>query len=79
MRLDEKVSESVDEVLGVAQGIVLEQLLFILFISDLFNTVGNHIVGYVDDPTSYVAIPRPLLCPQVMELLNQDFAAIYSW
>ena len=39
---------SVNLVLGVHQGSVLEPLLFIFYTLELFLTVGNHIVGYVD-------------------------------
>ena len=38
----------------------------------------NLIVGYADDTMIYAVIPIPLSRPQLMELLNQDFAAIYS-
>ena len=34
--------------------------------------------GYADDTTIYTVIPRPISRPQVMELLNQELAAIYS-
>ena len=35
---------SVDDVLGVPQGRVLEQLLFIMYTSELFHIVENHMV-----------------------------------
>ena len=56
MRFDCKVSESVDVVSGVTQGSVLGSLLFILYTSELFHIVGNHIVGYADDTTVYSVI-----------------------
>ena len=74
VRLDGKVSASVDWVLGV-----LGSLLFILYISKLFHIVENHIVNYADASTIYAVIPGPLLHPQVMESLNQDLAAINYW
>ena len=62
----------------VPQGTVLGLLLFILYTSKLFHIVGNHIVDYAYDTTIYTVIPRPLACPQVMESLNPDLAAINS-
>ena len=44
MRLDGKVSASIDVVSGVLPGSVLGPLLFILYTSELFHIVGNHIV-----------------------------------
>ena len=61
------------------QGSTSGPLLFILYTSKLFHIVGNYIVGYADDTTIYVVIPRPLARPQVMKLLNQNLAAINSW
>ena len=49
--LNGRVSASVDVVSGVTQGCVLEPLLFILYTSELFHIVRNHIVGYADDTT----------------------------
>ena len=77
--LDGRVSASVDGVSGVHQGSVLEQLLFILYTSELFHIVGNHTVGYADNAMIYADIPRQLLCPQVMESLNQNLTTINTW
>ena len=68
--MDGKVSESVDVVSGVPQGSVLGPLLFILYTSELFHIVGNHIVGYADDRMIYTV---------VMESVNQNLAGINSW
>ena len=72
VRLDGNISASVDVVSGVPQSSVLRPL---------FTTriVGNYIVGYADDTTLYAVIPRPLSRSQVMESLNEDLSAIYSW
>ena len=58
MRLDRKVSASVDVISGVSLAAVLRPLLFILYISDLFHNVGNHIVDYANDTTIYAVIIR---------------------
>ena len=76
MRLGGKVSASVNVVSGVPQGRVLG--LFILYTSELFHIVGNHILSYANDTTIYAVIPRPLSRRQVMESRNQDMAAINS-
>ena len=63
-RLDGKFSESVNGVSGVLPGSVLELLLLLLYTSELFHTVGKHMVGCADVTT---IIPRPLSRPQVIE------------
>ena len=67
VRLNGKVSTSVDRVSGVAKGSVLGPLLVVLYISELFYIVRNHIVGYADDSTIYEVILRLLSRPQVIE------------
>ena len=78
MRLDGEVSMSVDVVSGVPQGSILETLLFILYTTELFHIVENHMVGYADVATICTVIPRPLSHPQVMGLQIQIFVAIHS-
>ena len=63
VRLDGKVSASIDVVSGFTQRSVLEPLLFILYTSKLFHIVGNHIVGYTDTTKIYAVIPGPLSRP----------------
>ena len=75
MRSDSKVSVSVNMVSRVTQSSVLEPLQLILYTSDLFHTVGNHIVDYVDDTTIYAIIARPLSHPKVMELPESGFSS----
>ena len=57
MRLDSKVSVSVDVVSGVTQGSVLEPLLLILYTFEFFRIVGKPMVGYANDTTIYAVIP----------------------
>ena len=78
VRLDGKVSASVNVVLEVPQVSVLGPSLFILYTFDLFNIVGNHIVRYTVDTTIYASIPRPPSRPKGMELINHCLAAIDS-
>ena len=59
VRLDGKVIASVNVVSRATQGSVFG-MLFILYTSELFHIVGNHIMGYADDATIYAVIPRPL-------------------
>ena len=61
-----------DVVSGVLHSSVLEPLLFIVYTSELFRIVGNHILINMDDTTIYAVIPRPLSHPQVMESLNAE-------
>ena len=79
MRLDGKVSASVDVVLGMSQESVLGPLLFILYTFELLLFVQNHTVGYADDTTIYAALPTPLSRLQVTESLNQNLATINWW
>ena len=76
--LDGKDNAAVVVVSGVTQDRVLGLLLFILYTSELFHIVGNHIMDYADDTTVFAVIPRALSRPQVMESLNQSLAAINS-
>ena len=79
MRVDGKVNMSINVISEVPHGRILGPLLFILYTSELFHIVGNHIVGYADNTTICAVIPSLLSCPQVMELLNTYLAAIHSW
>ena len=51
----------------------------ILYTSELFYAVGNHIVFYADNTTTYAVLPRPLSHLKVMEYLHQDMAAVNFW
>ena len=58
---------------------MLGMLLPILYTSDLFHVVGNPVVCYANDAATYAVISRPLLRYIMMELLNQNLAAIDFW
>ena len=76
VRLDYMISSSVNVVSEVPQGSVLEPLFYILYTSELFRIIRNHIVGNVDDTTIYAVIHRPISRPKVRVYLNQDFSAV---
>ena len=63
VRLDGKVSASVDVDSGVHQSSVLGSLLFILYTSELFHIVESYIVRHAENTTIYAAIPRLLSRP----------------
>ena len=63
VRLNDKVSVSVDEVSSVPKGSVLGPLLFILYTSEIFHIVGNPMLSYADDTMIYAVIPTPLSRP----------------
>ena len=48
----------------MSQGSVFGQLLCKLYTYELFHIVGNYILGYAVDTTSYAVIPRQLSRPQ---------------
>ena len=54
-------------------------LLFILYTSELFHIIVNHIVGYADDTMIYAFMPRLFSRLQVMEMQNEDLVAVNSW
>ena len=56
VRLNGKVIASVNVASGVPQASVLGPLLFILYTSEAFHIVGNHIVGYGNNATIYAII-----------------------
>ena len=64
------MSVSADVVLEVPVGSVLGPLLFILYTSELFHIVGNHMVGYANGTTIYAVFPKPLSGSQVTESIN---------
>ena len=53
VRLDVKVGASVDVVSRVPQGSILRPLLFILYTSEIFHIVVNHIVGQQAEKTIF--------------------------
>ena len=65
---------------GVPQGGVLGPLLFLLYSSELFPTLGNKPIGYADDSTFMAFVPSPGVRVAVAESLIRDcLAMIKLW
>ena len=56
-------SKLVNVVSGVPRGSVLDQLLFLLYTSELFSILENKLISYADDSTLMAVMP-----PQASEL-----------
>ena len=46
-------------VLGVPQGSVMGQLLFLLYTLEMFSILENKQIGYADDSTLMAVVPSP--------------------
>ena len=57
--VDDCQSKLVNVLSGVLQGSVLGLLLFLLYASELFSTLENELIGYVDDSTLMAVVPSP--------------------
>ena len=79
VRVDGSCSSFTDVVSGVPQGSVLGPLLFILYTSDMFDLVSNHLISYADDTTLYAVIPRATERCVVADSLNRDLECISDW
>ena len=55
-------SKLVHVVSGAPQGSVLGQLLFLLYISELYSISENKLIGYADDSTLTAVLPSTELC-----------------
>ena len=72
-------SKMVDVVLGVPQGSILGQLLFLLYTSELFSILENKLIGYVDDSTLMAVVPSPGVRVSVAEFLIRDLCRVSEW
>ena len=61
---------------GVPQGSVLGPLLFILYIREMFELMGNRLSAYADDSTLLAVVRKPADRPAVAASLNMDLARI---
>ena len=74
-------SKLVDVVLGVPQGSVLGQLLFLLYTSELFPILENKLIGYADDSILIAVVPSPGISVRVTvaESLIRDLGKVSEW
>ena len=71
--------KQVNVVLGVLQGSVLGQLLFLLYTSELFPILENKLIGYADDFTLMAGVPSPGVRVAVAESLFLDLGRVSEW
>ena len=75
--LDNCISETVSVLSGVPQGSILGQLLFMLFINDIYDNVDEHsnINLYADDTKLWRKIAASTDC----DVLQKDIDSLYKW
>ena len=66
----------VDVVSGVPQGSVLDQLLYLLYTSELFHILENKLIGYGDDNSLIAVVPSPGVRVTVAEFLKPDLVEV---
>ena len=71
--------ESCPVVSGVPQGSVLGPILFILFTSDMWDSIENPLVSYADDTTIFRVIKDPSSRASAALSLNRDLEKIFQW
>ena len=69
----------VNIVSGVPQGSVLDQILFLLYTSELFFILENKLIGYFDDSTLMADVPSPGVRVAVAESLIRDLGRVSEW
>ena len=72
-------SKLVNFVSEVPQSSVLDQLLFLLYTSELFFILENKPIGYADDSTLMAVVPSPGIRVAVAESLIRDFGRVTEW
>ena len=64
---------------GVPLGSVLDLLLFLLYLSELFSILENKLIGYADDSTLMAVVPSPGVRVAVAESLIPDLGRVSEW
>ena len=77
--VDGATSDWIPIVLGVPQGSVLAPLLFILYISKMFELVENRLYSYADNAILLADVRKPADKPAVVDSLYRDLARIQNW
>ena len=72
-------SKLINVVSLVPKGSVLGLLLFLLYTSELFNILGNKLIGYADDSTLMAVVPSPSVRVAVAESLIHDLSRVSEW
>ena len=72
-------SKLVTVISGVSQGSVLDQLLFLLYTSELFSILDNKLVGDADYSTLMTVVPSPGVRVAVAESLIRDLGRVSEW
>ena len=76
--VDGATSEWIPIVSGVPQGSVLGPLLFILYMSEMFELMENRLYAYADDSTLLALVCKPADRPVVATSLNRDLTRIHE-
>ena len=58
---------------------MLSPLLFILYISEIFELFENRLFAYGDDSTLLAVVRKPANTPAVAASLNRDLSRIEQW
>ena len=69
-------SKLVNAVSGVPQHSVLGQLLFLLYILEIFSILENKLIGYADDSTLKAVVPSTGVRVTVAESLSRDLMKV---
>ena len=77
--VDGAANEWIPIISGVPQKCLLGPLLFILYVSEMFQLVENRLFAYADDSTLLAVVRKPADRPAVDASRNRDLAKILEW
>ena len=72
-------SKLVNVLLGMPQGSVFGQLLFLRYTSELFSILENKLIGNADDSSLIAVVPFPGVRVTVAESLSRDLVKVSEW